>query len=176
MRRGEADWQTLECLKTSGCVPVLVRYAQAPVGELRWAAPVGVQHPRGTVIDASGPFTAGAGTARACMQPVQPASTNVYSAHPGYSNTAEDCLYLNVWSTANVSGSDSGSATPAPVMVWLHPGGLSSGSGADFDPSALLATATANGTALVVVTLNYRLGGRLPPHRAAPAASSTAAA
>src|SRR5262249_2865421 len=61
---------------------------------------------------------------------------------------SEDCLYLNVWSPAG--------AAPAslPVMVWLHGGGFTGGSGAD---------ARAEGARLaqrgaVVVSFNYRSG------------------
>ena len=37
---------------------------------------------------------------------------------------AEDCLYLNVWSA------DMAPESPAPVMVWIHGGGLTHGTGA----------------------------------------------
>ncbi len=63
-------------------------------------------------------------------------------------NTAEDCLFLNVWTP----GAD---AARRPVMVYIHGGAYSTGSGS----SPLY-----NGTRLavrgdvVVVTLNHRLG------------------
>jgi len=62
--------------------------------------------------------------------------------------TSEDCLYLNVWSA------DMAPEAPAPVMVWIHGGGLTRGTGA---------TGLYDGTRLarkgvVVVTINYRLG------------------
>ena len=62
--------------------------------------------------------------------------------------SGEDCLSLNVWT------SGLGSAAKRPVMVWLHGGGLSVGSGA---------TPTTDGRNLarrqdvVVVTVNHRL-------------------
>jgi para-nitrobenzyl esterase len=61
---------------------------------------------------------------------------------------SEDCLYLNVWTP-----------TPAgaarPVMVWMHGGGYSLGSGSwpVYDGAAL-----ARRGDVVVVTLNHRLG------------------
>jgi para-nitrobenzyl esterase len=58
---------------------------------------------------------------------------------------SEDCLSLNVW-TSNI-----GTASKLPVMVWLHGGALSFGSGSD--EAAALAPA-----GVVVVTANYRLG------------------
>src|SRR4030088_2523339 len=61
---------------------------------------------------------------------------------------SEDCLYLNVW-TAAASPSDK-----RPVMVWLHPGGYTSGSGAapGTDGEAFAKKG------VVLVTLNYLLG------------------
>jgi para-nitrobenzyl esterase len=60
----------------------------------------------------------------------------------------EDCLYLNVW-TAAKSASDR-----RPVMVWIHPGGYTSGSGSGpgTDGEALAKKG------VVLVTINYRLG------------------
>jgi para-nitrobenzyl esterase len=61
---------------------------------------------------------------------------------------SEDCLYLNVW-TAAIGPNDK-----RPVMVWLHPGGYTSGSGASpaTDGEALAKKG------VVLVTINYRLG------------------
>jgi para-nitrobenzyl esterase len=61
--------------------------------------------------------------------------------------TGESCLVLNVW-TASLEGTK-------PVLVWLHGGGFSTGSGSLpwCDGSALAARGD-----VVVVTLNHRLG------------------
>ena len=61
--------------------------------------------------------------------------------------TSEDCLYLNVWSAADPND-------PAPVMVWIHGGGLAVGHGArvNYDGTALARRG------VVLVTINYRLG------------------
>jgi para-nitrobenzyl esterase len=67
----------------------------------------------------------------------------------------EDCLSLNVWRPREPS------AEPRPVLVFLHGGGFSTGSGGlDWYDGARLAR---RGD-LVVVTINYRLGvlGYLP--------------
>ena len=58
----------------------------------------------------------------------------------------EDCLLLNVWTRAEHVDE------AAPVMVWIHGGGLTVGSG-DAYPGELL---TSKG--VVLVTINYRLG------------------
>jgi len=64
--------------------------------------------------------------------------------------TSEDCLYLNVAVAEGASASDR-----RPVLVWIHGGGFSSGSGAQavYDPIPLTRRSGA-----VVVTINYRLG------------------
>ena len=62
--------------------------------------------------------------------------------------TSEDCLYLNVWTE---------SLAPEqlrPVMVWIHGGGLTRGSGA----SPLYAGGSLARRGVVLVTINYRLG------------------
>jgi para-nitrobenzyl esterase len=62
---------------------------------------------------------------------------------------SEDCLFLNVWSP----GIDE---AKRPVMVWLHGGGFTSGSGGSirYESSRLVSNQD-----VVVVTVNHRLGG-----------------
>ena len=63
----------------------------------------------------------------------------------------EDCLFLNVWTPAQLDGHQL--APLLPVMVWIHGGGFHLGSGRDYHGSVLAASQN-----VVVVTLNYRLG------------------
>lgn len=63
-------------------------------------------------------------------------------------NTSEDCLFLNVWTP----GAD---AAHRPVMVYIHGGAYSTGSGSS--PLCDGARLAARGD-VVVVTLNHRLG------------------
>ena len=105
-------------------------FAAPPVGELRWRAPKPVAPWNGVrKADAFGPM---------CMQ----------AAGRGGNKMSEDCLYLNVW-TAAKSPSEK-----RPVLLWIHPGGYTSGSGASpaTDGEALAKKG------VVVVTINYRLG------------------
>ncbi|MGN1211132.1 MAG: carboxylesterase/lipase family protein [Candidatus Cryptobacteroides sp.] len=63
--------------------------------------------------------------------------------------SSEDCLRLNIW-TPNV-----GDAVKRPVMVWLHGGGYTAGSGQElpsYDGASLAASEN-----VVVVTINHRL-------------------
>ncbi|WP_157253669.1 carboxylesterase/lipase family protein [Nonomuraea typhae] len=107
-----------------------IRYAQPPVGTLRWRPPQPVPAWRGVVpATTSGP---------ACPQ----ASDN-----PKESSDAEDCLTLDV----TVPGKPG--ARPRPVLVWLHGGGFTAGRGSDYDPRRLAAQGD-----VVVVTVEFRLG------------------
>jgi para-nitrobenzyl esterase len=114
-----------------------IRYAAAPVGELRWAAP---QPPRpwSDVADATrvGPV---------CPQPTDPRiPIDLGGAQ------AEDSLLLNVWVPSGTApGADK------PVLVWVHGGAYILGSA---NQPLYHGRALAAGGDVVVVTLNYRLG------------------
>jgi para-nitrobenzyl esterase len=107
-----------------------IRYAAAPTGAARWMPPQPPTPPAGTVLaDIPGP---------ACPQAASTAPLP----------QAEDCLFLNVYMPAT--------ATPhskLPVFLWIHGGALVTGSGAEYDPSVLVAE-----NKIIVVTINYRLG------------------
>ncbi len=80
--------------------------------------------------------------------PTAPQTTGAGGARGGSLTEGEDCLVLNVFTPAL------GSGRRRPVMVWLHGGGFSSGSGsgAVLDGSNLARTSD-----VVVVTINHRL-------------------
>ena len=66
----------------------------------------------------------------------------------------EDCLNLNIWKRAGVTA-----ASKLPVMFFIHGGGFMSGSGALYNGTGIVAEAARAGKDVVVVTINYRLGG-----------------
>jgi para-nitrobenzyl esterase len=111
-----------------------LRYASPPVGNLRFKPPVPPE-PWSEPVDA---YEFG----NQAMQSVGPGGPAA-----GSQKTDEDCLFLNVWTP----GLD---MKKRPVMVWLHGGGFSSGSGGD---------AFSNGKNLshkgdvVIVSVNHRL-------------------
>ncbi|KAM6177420.1 carboxylesterase 1D-like [Erethizon dorsatum] len=61
---------------------------------------------------------------------------------------SEDCLYLNIYTPADLMKRNS-----LPVMVWIHGGGLVVGGASTYDGLALSALEN-----VVVVTIQYRLG------------------
>ena len=114
-----------------------IPYAAAPEGALRWRAPKAP--PKWEGVRKADKFSA------TCMQTPYAEGSPYRSAEQPVS---EDCLYLNVW-TGAPSANDR-----RPVMVWIHGGALTRGSGS---------TPTYDGETLakkgvVLVTINYRLG------------------
>lgn len=108
-----------------------IPFAAPPVGDLRWQVPQPVISWQG--IRSAREF------APACIQSWIP---------QGAPPSSEDCLYLNVWTTA------ASSMERRPVIVWIHGGGLAGGMSWE---------KVADGTNLaregaVVVTIAYRLG------------------
>jgi para-nitrobenzyl esterase len=147
-----------------------IPFAKAPIGELRWKAPVdpeGWKKPRKTQQFGN-----------ACVQYGRiygPGANNRYDPTIGTTlNQAvgsEDCLYLNIWTPADRRGGDSrgdrdderhdrdhrddDARGGRPVIVFVHGGSNVSGYTADpvYDGAALARAANA-----VVVTVNYRVG------------------
>lgn len=113
-----------------------IRYAQPPVGPLRWRDPVAASPAIGE-IDATA-------YGNVCPQKMNPAVPLGDGAVMD-----EDCLVLNVWAPSGQHGGT------LPVMVWLHGGAYTFGASSQplFD-----ATSLATSGEVVVVTVNYRLG------------------
>jgi para-nitrobenzyl esterase len=110
-----------------------IPYARPPVGDLRWRPPQGAPAWEG-VRDCStfGP---------SCIQPGQRIIPGVTGKQ------SEDCLYLNVWTAAKAG-------ERRPVMVWIHGGGFTIGSGSQATYDGLHFAEDG----AVEVTINYRLG------------------
>ena len=85
-----------------------------------------------------------------CVQPKQPGRVpnNVTTDLPDSPAISEDCLYLNVWTSAPRAGARQ------PVMVWIFGGAYAEGGGSSphNDGEALAKKG------VVVVSFNYRLG------------------
>lgn len=112
-----------------------VRYAEPPVGALRWQPPV------------APPASA------ATIQATQFGSNCAQNSSPwGTPSTAEDCLFLNVYAPAG-AGHGHFPFRALPVMVWIHGGGFIAGQGSAYDPTPLVIQG-----GVIVVTINHRLG------------------
>ena len=125
--------------QTTARVFLGIPYAAPPVGPLRWRPPQPV--PGWTSpLDASK-------SGNGCPQVIQ-AQFAVPGQTAGQVIGNEDCLYLNVYAPQAAS-----TGSKFPVMVWIHGGAFTLGSGSDYDASSF-----ARKHGVVVVTLNYRLG------------------
>ena len=128
-----------------------VPYAKAPVGDLRWKAPVEIEAWDGIkVCDTYGP---------ACMQydrwstatdDITDDSGHPYikvENYPYPPKMSEDCLYLNIYTPAN-SVSDK-----LPVCFYIHGGGLQQWYGSDYEYCG----DSFCRQGCIVVTITYRL-------------------
>lgn len=120
-----------------------IPFAAPPVGDLRWKQPQPVVPWDGVML--CDQFK------KICPQRL----TRPLTSYPEkyrilYTEHDEDCLYLNIWTPADVVGKPK---EKLPVMFWIHGGGNSTGSGI---------TMSTDGDAwaqhgVILVTINYRL-------------------
>ncbi|MDR1557554.1 MAG: carboxylesterase family protein [Tannerellaceae bacterium] len=118
-----------------------IPFAAPPLGELRWQAPQ--------------PVAAWDGVRR-CVDPPPSAMQGKPTPFFCWSEEflipgdpiSEDCLYLNVWTPARTD------KDKLPVIVWIHGGGFTGGSGTVplYDGEGMARKG------VVFVTINYRLG------------------
>lgn len=106
-----------------------IPYADSAAGENRWKPPV--------PLPAHDDIRPSTELGPACLQT------------RAKRETSEDCLSLNIW-TPELNGQK------RPVMVWIHGGGLRSGS--NDIAGQVLADSSQYRNAAVIVAINYRLG------------------
>jgi len=120
--------------ETNTCSWRGIPYAAAPVGELRWKAPAPAEKWDG--------IRDGSKWGARC---VQKGMMEWVNADPS-NRMSEDCLFLNIW-RPNKEGK-------FPVMVWIHGGGYSGGTG---NSEMYFGDRLSSQGGLVIVTINYRL-------------------
>ena len=122
-----------------------VPYAQPPVGVLRFRPPVSLKRSTG-LIDATK-------YAPICIQKAS-STGSVYTEYivgdEPYPDAvqSEDCLYLNIWAPRL------GPSASVPVMIWIHGGGLTTGSAAEPYKEGTHLAANQN---VIVVSIEYVL-------------------
>jgi carboxylesterase type B len=124
-----------------------IRYAQAPIGELRWQTPQDIEasneYTPTEVLNAESPGPS-------CVQGTpawRPPQRDNLTVIPVTGE--EDCLLLDVVVPTQPQGSS------LPVMVMIHGGGFTQGSSYGNPGSAIVDTASGS---MIYVSLQYRLG------------------
>jgi para-nitrobenzyl esterase len=121
-----------------------IPFAQAPIGEMRWKAPIPAERWEGTRKALTiGPV---------CTQyggQLSGVPKDMYGKVVG----VEDCLFLNIWAPSFQPEKIPMGDDRLPVMVWIHGGGNSIGHGGSYSGKVLAARYR-----VIVVTFNYRLG------------------
>jgi len=117
-----------------------IPFAAPPVGDLRWRPP-----------QPAAPWSGvrpGDKFGNVCLQPHGKGRPNVTVDLSDFPGMSEDCLNLNVWTSAKAAGEK------RPVMVWIYGGAYTEGGGSSiYNDGTRLAEKGA-----VIVTFNYRLG------------------
>ncbi|KAK2591000.1 hypothetical protein QQS21_011313 [Conoideocrella luteorostrata] len=156
-----------------------IRYAETPIGDLRFAPPVAAKAPLDSSVQYKTKLPAG------CFQYVPPYLDNTAATEAGngaamfqrgdYSNTTEDCLRLSIFApkwavkhqtataTATAPRHGNGEAssrgshnkTSLPVIIWIHGGGYSFG-GTNV-PYQLAQSWVQRSQRHIVVQVQYRL-------------------
>lgn len=115
-----------------------IPFAAPPVRELRWRPPQPVTPWTGELVaDRFSPM---------CLQPLRARNSVFYL---GEEPSSEDCLYLNIWSTAKAGDK-------RPVMVFVYGGGWTIGSAS----LPLYGGEALARKGAIVVSFNYRVGAR----------------
>ena len=112
-----------------------IRYAEPPIGNLRFKSPLPYEIPEGT-IDVTSDSTI-----------ICPQLSGLIIEHL---EGQEDCLFLNIYAPKTALENQE----KLPVMLWIHGGSLTAGSGKfdSYGPQSFM------DEDLVIVTINYRLG------------------
>ena len=114
-----------------------IPYAQPPVGDLRWKAPLNIFKNNKLIGPKVDNF---------CIQKPSGMGGSEFTGDEFFSGS-EDCLYLDIKAPKTKSNSS------LPVMFWIHGGGNTSGLKDTYDFSKMVRKHN-----VIVVTINYRLG------------------
>ncbi|KAJ3537401.1 hypothetical protein NM688_g6694 [Phlebia brevispora] len=115
-----------------------IPFAQPPVGNLRFKAPVAITTPAKGIQNATQ-------FGNACPQ--LPSATT-------FGTQGEDCLTLNVWRPIATSGSEK-----LPTLVWFYGGAYMHGGTADptFEPTRIIERSTTTNKPIIFVSVNWRV-------------------
>ncbi|KAL7931937.1 Alpha/Beta hydrolase protein [Trichoderma chlorosporum] len=154
-----------------------IPYAEPPLGDLRWRAPIPPKGVKNTIQDGSIGKICPQMTPNYTIAAVQFATawaTNQLqsfnfaevekiansSPQPTDPRTTEDCLVLDVVVPKAVLDNTKSHGKKAPVLVWIYGGGYVSGTKESWgSPNGIIAASQEDGSdGIIWVAMNYRLG------------------
>ncbi|KAF7343276.1 Carboxylic ester hydrolase [Mycena venus] len=143
---GYARYQGMVNTDTNVTTFLGIRYAAAPMNDLRFRAPT--------------PPTPVTGLQQATEQPAQcyqdssagTSPTNPLRQRQVSNVSSEDCLFLNVYYPSDAVGVPVGGL---PTLIWIHGGGYFFGSSSQYRGTDLIAQSNRG---VVVIIIQYRLG------------------
>ncbi|KAK4250430.1 Alpha/Beta hydrolase protein [Corynascus novoguineensis] len=112
-----------------------MRYAAAPLGDLRWRAPVD-------------PIPSDPGTVEKAVA-YRSICLGIGASYPA-DDQSEDCLFVNVWAPTNATAE-----SRLPVWVFIQGGGYVANTNANWDGNEVVERSGHN---IVMVDFNYRVG------------------
>ncbi|KAF2804763.1 alpha/beta-hydrolase [Mytilinidion resinicola] len=127
-----------------------IRFAEPPMGDLRFEAPVPPRTTNRTVNDGSAGFI--------CPQAYPAwilAAEGLSAAPPPSPSENEDCLFLDV---AVPQAIFNGTQKGAAVLAWVYGGGYTLGTKAGSPAGLIARSEQATGQGIIYVAMNYRLG------------------
>ncbi|KAJ6463192.1 Alpha/Beta hydrolase protein [Mycena vulgaris] len=121
-----------------------IRYAAAPLGDLRFRAPQPPANVTGVQLATVQP--------NECLQaPTGASSTNPLETRATQIVATEDCLFLNVYYPSDGAGTP---LTDLPTLVWIHGGGYLAGAASSSNGEDIIRQSNRG---VVVVLIQYRL-------------------
>ncbi|KAI1186904.1 alpha/beta-hydrolase [Nemania serpens] len=135
-----------------------IPFAKAPVGSLRLRPPVRASNIGTVQATATGPscpqMTNIYTTSLSEEVSTIPAIAVALSVLTSAPDITEDCLTISVMRPRGTAANSG-----LPVLFWIYGGGFENGSSAPYNGSVLIPQSVAQGSPIILVTVNYRVGG-----------------
>ncbi|KAK6334354.1 hypothetical protein TWF730_003567 [Orbilia blumenaviensis] len=135
-----------------------IPFAKPPVGALRLRPPQPLTEPLGTVYATENQKACPQFTFSTALNDAIPTSElGLLLNTPLFQtvlNAGEDCLYLNIHRPAGTTAN-----SKLPVLFWIFGGGFQIGWNTMYDGAPWVSSGVARGQPVIMVTVNYRVGG-----------------
>ncbi|EPS43655.1 hypothetical protein H072_2358 [Dactylellina haptotyla CBS 200.50] len=135
-----------------------IPFAQPPIGQLRLKPPQPLTAPLGTIKATQNGKACPQFTFSTVLNDAIPTSAlGLLVNTPLFQtilNAGEDCLYINIHRPSGTKPN-----AKLPVLFWIFGGGFEIGWNAMYDGSSWVSSSVTRGQPIIMVTVNYRVGG-----------------